>query len=97
MERVEDALKGKYGQVSFILSIAGILLFYLSSTASNGVFNAYFFIGLTSWITSLLFCVQGVKTKESGSLKYVGTGMIALIVIGYGLLTVIIGIRGFGA
>jgi hypothetical protein len=97
MERVEDTLKGKYGKLSFILSIAGIFLFYLSSQKSNGVFNPYFFIGLTSWITSLVLCVQGVKTKESGSLKYVGMGMISLIVIGYGLLTVIIGIRGFGA
>lgn len=97
MERGEDKLKGKYGLLSFILAIAGILLFYLSSRGSNGVFNPYFFTGLASWITSFVLGVKGVKTKESGSLKYVGMGMISLFAIGYGLLIVIIGIRGFGA
>lgn len=90
-------MKGKYGLLSFVLAIAGILLFYLSSQGSKGVFNTYFFTGLASWISSFVLGVKGVKTKESGSLKYVGMGMISLIVIGFGLLIVIIGTRGFGA
>ncbi|MEH7385533.1 hypothetical protein V7147_09015 [Bacillus sp. JJ1521] len=90
-------MKGKYGLFSFILAIAGILLFYSSSKGSNGVFNAYFFTGLASWITSFVLGVKGVKINESGTFKYVGMGMISLIVIGYGLLIVIIGVRGFGA
>ncbi|MEH7255001.1 hypothetical protein V7111_23095 [Neobacillus niacini] len=90
-------MKGKYGLISFILAIAGILLYYLSSQGSNGVFNPYFFTGLASWIASFVLGAKGVKTRETGSLKYAGMGMISLIVIGYGLLIVIIGIRGFGA
>ncbi len=90
-------MKGKYGLLSFILAIAGILLFFLSSQGSNGVFNPYFFTGLATWITSFMLGVKGVKIKESGSLKYVGMGMISLSVIGYGLLIVIIGSHGFGA
>ncbi|SDN02824.1 hypothetical protein SAMN05518871_10391 [Psychrobacillus sp. OK028] len=90
-------MKGKYGLLSIILAIAGILLFYLSSRGSNGVFNPYFFTGLASWITGFMLGIKGVKTKESGYLKYVGMGMILLFAIGYGLLIVIIGIRGFGA
>ncbi|WP_342429984.1 hypothetical protein [Neobacillus sp. FSL H8-0543] len=90
-------MKGKYGLLSFILAIAGILLFCLGSQGNNGVFNSYFFTGLASWITSFVLGVKGVKLKESGSLKIVGMGMISLIVIGYGLLIVMIGIRGFGA
>jgi hypothetical protein len=97
IERDEDTLKGKYGMLSFILAIVGFLLFFLSSQGSNGVFNPYFFIGLASWIISYVLGFKGVKTKESGSLKYVGMGMISLIVFGYGLLIVILGIGGFGA
>ncbi|WP_043933854.1 hypothetical protein [Bacillus sp. EB01] len=97
MERIEATLKGKYGLLSFILAIVGILLFYLSSLGSNGIFNPYLFTGLASWITSVVLGVKGVKTNENGSLKYVGMGIISLMVIGYGLLIVIIGIRGFGA
>ncbi|KAB2331570.1 hypothetical protein F7731_18505 [Cytobacillus depressus] len=86
--------------LSFILAIAGILLFYLSSKGSNGIFNPYLFVGLAAWITSFVLGVKGVKgvkAKESGSLKYVGMGMISFIIVGYGLLIVIMGIRGFGA
>ncbi|MFJ7826288.1 hypothetical protein [Psychrobacillus sp. NPDC096623] len=90
-------MKRKYGLLSFILAIVGILLFYSSSRGNNGIFNPYFFIGLASWITGFVLGVNGVKTKESGSLKYVGMGIISLFTIGYGLLIVIIGIRGFGA
>lgn len=90
-------MRGIYGLLSFILAIAGILLFYFSSQGSNGVFNPYFFAGLASWISSFVLGVKGVKTKESGYLKYVAMGIISLIVLGYGLLIVIIGIRGFGA
>ena len=97
IERDEDTLKGKYGLLSFFLAIAGISLFYLSSQGSKGVFNPYFFTGFASWISSFVLGVKGVKTKESGSLKYVGMGMISLIVIGYGLIIIIIGTRGFGA
>lgn len=93
----EDTLKGKYGLLSFILAIAGILLFYLSSQGSNGIFNPYFFTGLASWIISFMLGVKGIKAKESGSLKYAGMGMISLIVIGYGVFVIIIGIGGFGA
>lgn len=90
-------MKGKYGLLSVILAIVGILLFYLSSQGSNGVLNAYFFTGLVSWISSFMLGIKGVKTKENGSLKYIGMGTISLIVICYGFLIVIIGIRGFGA
>jgi len=96
-ERNEDALKRKNGLLSFILALAGIMLFYLSSQGSNGVFNPYFFTGLASWITSFVLGVKGVKAKENGSIKYVGMGMISLIAIGYGLIIVIISIHGFGA
>ncbi|MEH7237738.1 hypothetical protein [Bacillus sp. JJ1562] len=90
-------MKRKFGFLSFILAIVGILLFYLSSQGSNGIFNPYFFTGLASWITSFVLGVKGVKAKESGSLKFVGMGMISLIIIGYGLSIVLMGIRGFGA
>ncbi|OCA90353.1 hypothetical protein A8F94_00160 [Bacillus sp. FJAT-27225] len=90
-------MKGKYGFLSVIFTISGLVLFYLSSLGSNGIFNPFLYTGLASWITSFVLGVKGVKTNESGSLKYVGMGMISLIIIGYGLLIVISGIRGFGA
>lgn len=90
-------MKGKHGLLSFSFAIAGILLFYLSSQRLNGVLNPYFFTGLACWVISFVLGVKGIKTKESGSLKYIGMGMILLIVIGNALLIAIIGIRGFGA
>ncbi|MFF2447421.1 hypothetical protein ACFVSW_09955 [Neobacillus sp. NPDC058068] len=69
-------MKGKYGLLSSILAIVGTLLFYMSSQGSNGVFNPYLFTGLATWITSFVLGVKGVKIKESGSLIFVGMGMI---------------------
>lgn len=88
---------GKYGLGSFVLAVAGILLFFLSSKGENGSLNSYFYTGLASWVASFMLGVKGVKTKENGSLKYVEIGMISIIVSGYGFLILMIGIRGFGA
>lgn len=88
---------GKYGLASFILAITGILLFYLSSQDSNGIFNFYLFTGILSWITSFVFGIKGFKTKESRTFIFFGMGIISLLVIGYALVIVIYGIRGFGA
>lgn len=87
----------KYGLISFILAASGILLFYLSSFGSKGIFNLYFFIGIAFWIISLALGVKGIKTKEIGVLKYLGMGVISLTVIGYLMLIFIMLINGFGA
>ncbi|CEG28770.1 hypothetical protein [Bacillus sp. B-jedd] len=90
-------MEGKYGLFSFVLAVGGIIFFYLSSFGENGIFNPYFYAGLASWVSSFLFGLKGIRIKERGSLKYIGIGMISLIVIGYGFLIVLIGMRGFGA
>ena len=90
-------LKGKYGILSVILSIVGLLLFYMSTFGGNGVLGIYFFVGIATWIASFVLGIKAVKSKESGSLKYIGMGIISLIIIGYASIIVLVGIRGFGA
>jgi hypothetical protein len=97
IEGGEMILKRKYGVLSSVLSIVGIVLFYLSTLGVNGTLNLYFFIGVVSWITSFVLGVKGVTSKESGPLKYIGIGIISLIIIGYASIIMIIGFRGLGA
>ncbi len=92
-----ETLKGKYGILSAVLSILGLLLFYMSSFGENGVLGTYFFVGIASWIASFVLGIKAVKSKESGFLKYIGTGIISLIILGYTTVIIIVGIRGFGA
>ena len=90
-------LKGKYGTLSAILSVLGLLLFYMSTFGGNGVLGTYFFVGITTWIASFILGIIAIKSKESGSLKYIGMGIISLVIIGYVSLIVIVGVGGFGA
>lgn len=89
--------KCKYGFLSAIFSVVGLLLFYISSFGENGVLNIYFFIGIASWITSIVLGIKGVKSKEKGFLKYIGIIIILPIIGGYALLIILVGLRGFGA
>ena len=86
-------LNGRYGVLSVVLCIVGILFFYMSTLSMNGIINLYFFL----WIASFWFGIKGVKTKENGPLKYFGMGTISIVVIGYVLIIVLVFIRGFGA
>lgn len=90
-------VKGKYGALSAILSILGLMLFYMSTFSGNGVIGTYFFVGIATWIASFIVGIKAIKSKEIGSLKYIGMGIISLIIIGYVLLIFIVGVGGFGA
>lgn len=48
-------------------------------------------------IASFIVGIKAIKSKEIGSLKYIGMGIISLIIIGYVLLIFIVGVGGFGA
>ncbi|MBE1556982.1 hypothetical protein [Sporosarcina limicola] len=90
-------LKGKYGLTSSVLSIVGLLLFYASSFGENGALGIYFFLGVAAWITSVTLGIVGVKSKENGFLKFFGLSIISIIILGYGGIIVLMGMRGFGA
>ncbi|KOO49082.1 hypothetical protein AMD00_11855 [Viridibacillus arvi] len=65
-------LNGRYGVLSVVFCIVGILLFYLSTLSMNGIINLYFFLWIASWIASFCFGIKGVKSKENGPVKYFG-------------------------
>ncbi|MEK5423530.1 hypothetical protein MKZ08_16030 [Viridibacillus sp. FSL R5-0477] len=52
---------------------------------------------IASWIVSFWLGIKGVKSKESGPLKYFGMSTISIVVLGCLLIIVLVGIRGFGA
>ena len=85
-----------YGFFSIIFCIIGLLLFYASSLSENGIFGIYFYLGALLWIMSVYFGISGIRLKQTGISKYLGLLIILLILVIYGLMIAIMGIRGFG-
>ncbi|PWA07818.1 hypothetical protein DCC39_16100 [Pueribacillus theae] len=90
-------MKRKYGLMSIILCILGLLLIYFNSLSQEGIIGVYFFIGIIFWIASIVLGIGGIALKEKGCLKYMGILIIFLILIGYALLIILFAITGFGA
>lgn len=82
---------------STLFSILGVLLFYISSFGEKGIIGIYFFTGIALWTISVYFGVKGFRVNEKGFPKYIGIGIISLLIVGYGAIIILMGIRGFGA
>jgi hypothetical protein len=87
----------KKGLWSTTLSIVGIILlivsYFISETPTSGekiVIGIFFFSGIASMITSIIFGILGVKNNEKGFLKYVGMLIVLLFVIGVTIIPVLL-------
>ncbi|ODG90945.1 hypothetical protein BED47_07865 [Gottfriedia luciferensis] len=87
----------KKGLWSTILSIVGIILFIVSYSISEiptywekVVIGIFFFSGIASMITSIIFGILGVRSNEKGFLKYFGMIIVFLFVIGVTIIPVLL-------
>jgi len=85
------------GFFSITFCILGLLLFYVSSLSENGILGIYFYVGALFWIISIYFGISGIRSKQTGISKYLGLLIILLILVIYGSMIAVMGIRGFGA
>lgn len=61
------------------------------------IFGIYFYLGALLWIMSIYFGISGIRSKQTGISKYLGLLIILFIIVIYGLMIAILGLRGFGA
>lgn len=87
----------KKGLWSIGLSIIGIILiivsYSISETPTGGekVFiGIFFFTGIASMITSIVFGILGVRSNEKGCLKYVGMLIVFLFILGVTIIPVLL-------
>jgi len=92
----------KKGVYSTILSLLGVFLFIMSYSISTNptsnekiLIGVLFFTGIASMISSIVFGILGVKSKEKGFLKYAGMLIMLLVVVGLLLIPLFMGIFGF--
>lgn len=95
--------KLKKGLWSTTLSIVGVVLFIVSySISENPTFlqkvgiGIFFFTGIATMLTSIIFGILGIRSNEKGFLKYVGIIIVFLFVIGVTIVPVfLMAIFGF--
>jgi predicted membrane channel-forming protein YqfA (hemolysin III family) len=95
--------KKKYGVLSTILSIVGILLFIISYSISKNptsgekvIIGIFFFSAIACMITSIVLGIVEVKSKEKGFLKYTGILLVLVFVLGVALQPILMALFGIG-